>query len=62
MSSSNIFRVLKTFVVKLTLLNDIQIKEDATGNRSSGHRTDKNWGQNKSAGNPEQKRVFGRLA
>jgi len=65
MGSSNIFRVLKAFLVKLnwvTLRYDIQIKEDATGGKISGHRTNKNWGQNKSAGNPERKRLLGRQA
>jgi len=63
MSSSTVFRVLKALLVKLnwvTLHKDIQIKEDATGGKSSGHRTDENWGQNKSAGNPERKRLLGR--
>jgi len=62
MSSSNIFRVLKAFLVKfnwVTLRNDIQIKDDAIGGKSSGHRTDKNWGQNNSAGNPGRKRMLG---
>jgi hypothetical protein len=63
--SSNIFRVLKAFLVKfnwVTLRNDIQIKEDAIGGKSGGHWADKNWGQNKSAGNPERKRLLGREA
>jgi hypothetical protein len=64
-SSSNIFRVLKAFLVKfswVTLHNDIQIKEDARGGKSSGHRADKNWRQNKSTGNPERKRLLERQA
>jgi hypothetical protein len=55
--------VLKAFLAKLnwvTLRNDIQIKEDATDGKSSGHRRNKNWEQNKSAGNPERKRLLGR--
>jgi len=65
MGSLNIFRVLKAFLVKfnwVTLRNDIQIKENAIDGKSSGHRTDKYWGQNKSAGNPERKRLLGRQA
>ena len=65
MGSSDIFRVLKAFLVELncvTLRNDIQIKEDAIGGKIGGHRTDKNWGQNKSAGMPGRKRLLGRQA
>jgi len=46
----------------VTLRYDVQIKEDAIGGKSSGHRTGKNWGQKKSAGNPERKRLLRRQA
>jgi hypothetical protein len=57
--------MLKAFLVKfnwVNLRNDIQTKKDAIGWKSSRHRTDKNWRQNKSAGNPERKRLLGRQA